>query len=176
MPDRDILQALTAAAGRGVDVQLLLPGASNHPVMDWLAHRSFADLLQAGIRIFLYEEAMIHTKTAVIDGQWATVGTANIDRVSLAGNYEVNVEVFDPGFARMLEEASGPTGPPPVRSRSMNGATAATRPGRSRRSPDRCDTSSERARAGRRECAVALPARGPAQVSPQSAEGVVVVR
>ncbi len=105
VPDHDILRALIAASGRGVDVQLLLPGASNHPVMDWLAHRSFTDLLEAGIKIFLFQDAMIHTKTTVIDGQWATVGTANIDRMSLIGNYEINVEVVDSGFARLLERS-----------------------------------------------------------------------
>jgi cardiolipin synthase A/B len=47
---------------------------------------------------------MVHAKTATIDGQWSTIGTANIDRISLQGNYEINMEVFHPGVARQMEE------------------------------------------------------------------------
>jgi cardiolipin synthase len=47
---------------------------------------------------------MVHAKTATIDGQWSTIGTANIDRLSLLGNYEINLEVYDPGVARQMEE------------------------------------------------------------------------
>lgn len=55
------------------------------------------------MRLFLYQGAMVHSKTATIDGHWSTIGTANLDRLSLLGNYEVNLEVTDPDVARFME-------------------------------------------------------------------------
>jgi cardiolipin synthase len=102
IPDREILAALLAAARRGVDVRVLVPERSNHVVADWLARGHYSTLLRGGVRIFLYQGAMIHAKTATIDGRWSTVGTANIDRLSLTGNYEINLEIVDRGVARTL--------------------------------------------------------------------------
>ena len=103
IPDRVVLSALVAAAERGVDVRVLLPWQSNHVTADWLAHSGFGACLRAGIRLFGYQSAMIHAKAATIDGIWSTVGTANLDRLSLAGNYEINVEVMDADFAAEME-------------------------------------------------------------------------
>ena len=94
---------LTAAVKRGVDVQILLPRDSNHPTVDWLSRRHWYELLHNGVRIFGYENIMIHSKTATIDGVWSTIGTANIDRLSLLQNYEVNLEVYDRGLASQVE-------------------------------------------------------------------------
>jgi cardiolipin synthase A/B len=104
IPDRVILSALVAAAERGVDVRVLLPWQSNHVTADWLAHTWFGTCLRAGIRLFGYRNAMIHAKTITIDGIWSTVGTANLDRLSLAGNYEVNIEIMDADFAAEMEQ------------------------------------------------------------------------
>ena len=104
IPDRVILSALITAAERGVDVRVLLPWESNHVTADWLAHGGFDACLRAGIKLFGYKNAMIHAKTATIDGQWSTVGTANLDRLSLAGNYEINLEVIDASFAAEMEQ------------------------------------------------------------------------
>ena len=68
---------------------------SNHVVADWISRGYYAQLLRAGVRILRFKDAMVHAKTATIDGSWSTVGTANIDRLSLTGNYEVNVEAID---------------------------------------------------------------------------------
>jgi cardiolipin synthase len=104
LPDQDFVDALTAAARRGVDVRLLIPAKSNHVVADWISRGYFSQLLNAGVRLLRYREAMVHAKTATIDGTWSTVGTANIDRLSLTGNYEINVEIIDPGLAAALEQ------------------------------------------------------------------------
>jgi cardiolipin synthase len=104
LPDRDILAALSAAASRGVQVQLLLPRISNHVVTDWLARGFFSELLTAGVRIHRYKEWMVHAKTITIDGVWSSVGTANIDRLSLTGNYEINLEVHGVELAQHLTE------------------------------------------------------------------------
>jgi cardiolipin synthase len=104
IPDRVLLSALKAAARRGVDVQVLVPWTSNHVFADWLARTQFTQCLKSGIRIFGYRRAMIHAKTCTVDGQWSTIGTANLDRLSSVGNYEVNVEVYSPELARQMEE------------------------------------------------------------------------
>ncbi len=104
LPDQDFVDAVRHAAQRGVDVRLLLPLKSNHIVADWISRGYFSQLLDSGVRIFRYRDAMVHAKTATVDGTWSTVGTANIDRLSLQGNYEINVEVIDEGLAKQLEE------------------------------------------------------------------------
>jgi cardiolipin synthase len=103
VPDRAMRAGLAEAVRRGVDVQILLPHRSNHVTADWLARRHFHELLRAGVRIFWYRHIMIHSKTATMDGVWSTVGTANIDRLSLLGNYETNLEVYDERFAVQME-------------------------------------------------------------------------
>lgn len=104
IPDRVILQALLQAAARGVDVRILLPAVSNHIVADWLARGFYTQCLAGGIRLFLYQNAMVHAKTATIDGVWSTIGTANLDRLSMLGNFEVNVELYSEPLARQMEE------------------------------------------------------------------------
>lgn len=104
IPDRAMRKALVDAVKRGVDVQVLVPEHSNHVTADWLARRHFYELLEAGVKIFLYEHIMIHSKTATIDGLWSTVGSANIDRYSLLGNYEINLEVYSRRFAAQMEK------------------------------------------------------------------------
>ena len=104
MPDQDFVDALKDAARRGVDVRLLVPLKSNHIVTDWISRGYYTQLLDAGVRIFRYRDAMVHAKTATVDGTWSTVGTANIDRLSLTGNYEINIEVIDEPLAKTLEE------------------------------------------------------------------------
>jgi len=104
IPDHDIREALMRAAARGVDVRILVPERSNHVVADWLARGHYAGLLRGGVRIFLYQGAMIHAKTATVDSRWSTIGTANIDRLSLTGNYEINMEIISAPMARTLDE------------------------------------------------------------------------
>jgi cardiolipin synthase len=103
IPDPDFVESIERAARRGVDVRLLLPATSNHVVADWLSRGYYGEMLAAGVRIFQFQDAMVHAKTATIDGRWSTVGTANIDRLSMTGNYEVNVELIDDAFAAEME-------------------------------------------------------------------------
>lgn len=103
VPDRAMRRGLIEAVKRGVDVQVLVPEQSNHVTADWLARRHFHELLSAGVRIFRYKHIMIHSKTATVDGLWSTVGSANIDRYSLLGNYEINLEVYSRRFAAQME-------------------------------------------------------------------------
>jgi cardiolipin synthase A/B len=103
IPDRSMIRALLAAARRGVDLRVLVPAASNHVITDWLSRGFYSAFLQGGVTIWRFEGAMIHAKTMTIDGRWSTIGTANIDRLSLTGNYEINVELFDRDVAEHLE-------------------------------------------------------------------------
>jgi cardiolipin synthase len=105
VPDQQTVDALAAAAKRGVDVKLVLPGKSDH---DFVFHagRAFYDpLLASGVRIFQLQVAILHAKTAVIDGAWSTIGSANIDYRSFIHNYELNVVVVDPAFGLDMESA-----------------------------------------------------------------------
>ena len=103
IPDSDFVDAIVTAARRGVDVRLLVPATSNHVVADWLSRGYYGEMLAAGVRIFRFQGAMVHAKTSTIDGRWSTVGTANIDRLSMTGNYEVNVELIDQPMAALME-------------------------------------------------------------------------
>ena len=104
IPDDAFARSLVNAAQRGVDVRVIVPHFSNHIVADWLSRASYERLLEGGVRLLRFENAMVHAKTATIDGLWSTIGTANIDRLSLAGNYEVNMEILDPDVAQRMEE------------------------------------------------------------------------
>lgn len=104
IPDRVIQKALLDAAKRGAKVRVLVPEKSNHVIADWVSRAYMTDLLRAGVELWLYRDVMIHAKTAVVDGRWATVGTANIDRLSMTGNYEINLQVVDPDMAAHMEE------------------------------------------------------------------------
>lgn len=103
IPDENFVETLVLAARRGVDVRLLLPAKSNHIVADWISRGYFRRMLGAGIKIHRFRDAMVHAKTATIDGSWTTIGTANVDRLSMSGNYEINVEVFDEALAAEME-------------------------------------------------------------------------
>lgn len=103
IPDHQILEALIRAQARGVDVRIMVPMESNHVLADWGSRGFYVTLLKAGVTLLLYKDAMIHAKTATIDGVWSTVGTANIDRLSLSFNYEVNLEILDRDLAAVME-------------------------------------------------------------------------
>ncbi len=103
IPDRELLGALVSASKRGVRVQVLIPEYSNHILADWVARPFFGQLLEAGVEIWLYQHAMIHAKTLVADGFRSIVGTANIDRLSLIGNFEVTVQIDSEEFGAQME-------------------------------------------------------------------------
>jgi cardiolipin synthase len=105
VPDQQIVDALAAAAARGVDVRLVLPGVSDHGMIRYAGQGFYEQLLKAGVKIHELQIAVLHAKTAVIDGAWSTIGSANIDRRSFLHNYELNVVIIDPAFGRDMESA-----------------------------------------------------------------------
>lgn len=104
IPDHMLLQSLKAAVDRGVETHVLLPWTSNHILADWAARGYFHECLRAGIHIWGYRNAMVHAKTCTIDDEWSTIGTANIDRLSSVGNYELNAEIYSRDLARQMRE------------------------------------------------------------------------
>ncbi len=98
-PGRRFRQALVDAAGRGVKVTLLLQGLSDHPLQAYATRALYPMFLARGIRLFEYHRSHLHAKVAVIDRQWSTVGSSNIDAFSLLLAREANVVIDDAGFA-----------------------------------------------------------------------------
>ncbi|MDP3540169.1 MAG: cardiolipin synthase ClsB [Azonexus sp.] len=94
--------ALQAAAKRGIKITILLQGKTDHPMLRFATQALYAVAMEHGIRIFEYEKSFMHAKVAVIDGQWATVGSSNIDPFSLLLAKEANLMVRDAVFAGEL--------------------------------------------------------------------------
>jgi cardiolipin synthase len=98
------VQALRAAASDGVDVRLLVPGASDIPLIRTFSRAGYRPLLEAGVRVFEWNGSMMHAKTAVADGRWARVGSTNLNIASWLGNRELDVIVEHEPFARQMED------------------------------------------------------------------------
>jgi len=96
------VQALRAAARDGVDVRLLVPGASDIPALRPLSRAQYRPLLESGVRVFEWEGTMLHAKTAVADRLWARVGSTNLNLASWMTNYELDVAIEDPAFAEAM--------------------------------------------------------------------------
>ncbi|MDE2151485.1 MAG: cardiolipin synthase ClsB [Betaproteobacteria bacterium] len=98
-PGQAFRDSLKAAALRGVRVSLLLQGRADYRAAAWAAQALYRELIDAGVSIHEYQKAYLHGKVAVVDEAWATVGSSNIDPLSLLVNREANVVVRDAGFA-----------------------------------------------------------------------------
>ena len=103
VPDSPMLEALKLSALSGVDVRLIIPGKPDHIFMKWAASAYIGDLLNAGAKVYLYQNGFIHAKTIVADGKVCTVGTANMDMRSYSLNFEVNAFIYDDRVANNLE-------------------------------------------------------------------------
>jgi len=102
-PDPELLEAIAAAARRGVDVRIVLPAHSDAPLVLAASRSHYDQLLQAGVRIFERKDSVLHAKTMVVDGVWSTVGSSNFDYRSFLHNNEANAVIVGPGFARQME-------------------------------------------------------------------------
>jgi cardiolipin synthase len=102
LPGTRFRHALVAAAERGVRVVVFVQGQTDHPMANYAKQAMYDRLLRAGVEIYEYQKSVLHAKTAVIDGVWATVGSSNIDPFSLVLSREANIAVYDHGFAGEL--------------------------------------------------------------------------
>jgi cardiolipin synthase len=103
VPDPGLRDALCMAGRTGIDVRLLLPLRADHWFVFYATRYYLADLLAAGVKVYLYKEGFIHAKVWLADGKWASVGTANLDNRSLALNFEVNCLIYTPSTVEELE-------------------------------------------------------------------------
>jgi cardiolipin synthase len=101
-PGYRLVRELRQAARRGVDVRLVLQGCPDMPIVRTAASTLYHHLLEAGVRIFEYRERPLHGKVAIVDETWATVGSSNLDPLSLALNLEANVFIRDHDFNQLL--------------------------------------------------------------------------
>jgi len=100
--DDTMQEAVLRTVRRGVRVAVLVPAAIDHNVVRQASRAQFGELLRAGVEIYEYTPALLHAKTMVIDGVWATVGSTNLDNLSFAYNDELNLIVYDRGVAQQL--------------------------------------------------------------------------
>ena len=103
VPDRQTVQALTDAAKRGVDVKIILPSRSDCMPALYAGRFHYSQLLRSGVKLYERHSAVLHAKTAVIDGVWSSVGSTNMDLWSFLRNDEVNAVILGPDFAGQME-------------------------------------------------------------------------
>ena len=102
--DEKMTEALLASKARGAKVTVLVPGIIDHNLVRQASRAGFGALLEAGVEIYEYSAALLHAKTMVVDGVWATVGSTNLDNRSFALNDELNVIIYSPAVAQKLEQ------------------------------------------------------------------------
>ena len=103
VPTTKIVHLLHKIALDGIEVKIILTERSDHPIVDLAARTYFKNLLKAGVKIYLYGGKILHSKTVVVDGNWSTLGTMNMDRVSLLYNFEGNIVSTNKDFAKELD-------------------------------------------------------------------------
>ena len=103
VPDPQLLQALVGAAGRGVDVKLILPSHSDSEIVFHAGRSHYSTLLKAGVKIYERRGQLLHSKTALIDGVWSCVGSTNLDWRSFLDNDEINAVVLGRDFAGQMQ-------------------------------------------------------------------------
>ncbi|MDD5210492.1 MAG: phospholipase D-like domain-containing protein [Elusimicrobiales bacterium] len=101
--DKDVIIALSAAAQRGVKVQVVLPRENDQDLVQHASRAAYPLLIKSGVEVYEYKGRMAHEKVAVMDGRWLTFGSSNLDARSLENNDELNMVVTDPGLARDVE-------------------------------------------------------------------------
>lgn len=103
IPDPQLRQALKDAVRRGVDVRLILPAKSDSALVLYASRSFYAELLHAGIKIYERQDALLHAKTALIDGVWSSIGSTNLDWRSFVYNQEINAVILSPQFGSQMQ-------------------------------------------------------------------------
>ena len=104
-PDSQMLDAMEAAARRGVDVRLLVPGENTSSLVEAASRSHYSDLMDAGVKIYEWRGTMLHSKTATVDHVWSTVGSSNLDWWSIARDDEVNATILSDKFGAQMDSA-----------------------------------------------------------------------
>jgi cardiolipin synthase len=103
-PNRKLRSAMIKAAKRGVDVRLIVPGFTDSSLILYASRSNYGELLKGGVRIYEQRYALLHAKTAVVDGALSTVGSSNLDMRSFLHNNEVNAVVIGTAFGSRMEQ------------------------------------------------------------------------
>jgi cardiolipin synthase len=103
VPDRQTMDALLGAARRGVDVKMILPSYSDFWAVFHAGRAQYEELLKSGVHIYERQDALLHSKTIVIDDVWSTVGSSNLDWRSFLHNYEANATILGWEFGKEME-------------------------------------------------------------------------
>lgn len=103
VPDPQLLSALENAARRKVDVRLLLPSKTDSNLVYYASRSYYDELLSAGVKIYERQDALLHAKTAVIDGVWSTIGSTNLDWLSIEHNQEINAVILGQDFGSEMK-------------------------------------------------------------------------
>jgi len=105
VPDPQLIRALIAAVARGIDVKIIVPSVSDASLVFHAGRSHYEALLRGGVKIFERRQALLHAKTALIDGVWATVGSTNLDWRSFLHNQELTAVILGPEFGEKMHEA-----------------------------------------------------------------------
>lgn len=105
VPDPQLVDALLAAVARGVDVRMVLPSATDSWLVFHAGRAHYEQLLEGGVKLYERKDALLHAKTALIDGVWSTVGSTNLDWRSFLHNQEVNAVILGPEFGRRMRDS-----------------------------------------------------------------------
>lgn len=103
VPDPKLLTALKEAAQRGVDVRLLLPEKTDSTMVFYASRSYFDELLSAHVKIYERQDALLHAKTALVDGVWSTIGSTNLDWRSFLDNQEINAIILGADFGKQMQ-------------------------------------------------------------------------
>jgi cardiolipin synthase len=103
MPSEVVMQALRTAALSGVDIRIMIPEKPDSKILRWGNDSYIEDALRAGIRIYMYKNGFLHSKCAVADDDWCTVGSSNMDQRSFDNNFEVNAFIYDEAVAKEVK-------------------------------------------------------------------------
>lgn len=103
VPDPQLLAALKEAVQRGVDVRLLLPEKTDSAFVHYASRSYYDELLSAGVKIYERQDALLHAKTALIDGVWSTIGSTNLDWRSFVSNQEINAVILGQDFGAQMQ-------------------------------------------------------------------------
>ncbi len=105
VPDASIIESLKVAALSGIDVRVMIPCMPDHIFVYWATYSYVGELIRSGVKVYIYDNGFLHSKTLVVDGQVASVGSANFDKRSFSLNFEANAIIYDRNIACEMEAA-----------------------------------------------------------------------
>ncbi len=105
VPDSSIYESVKAAALSGIDVRIMIPSMPDHPFVYWVTYQNVGELLNYGVKVYIYNKGFLHSKTLTVDSEVSSVGSANFDIRSFDLNFETNAIIYDREFAKEMENA-----------------------------------------------------------------------